>query len=73
MREREPVARRVDEAAREVLALGEGQGVDEDVEPAVGVRPASGLTRFSISDSIDEKPTSAPASWSARAIPHAIE
>ena len=41
MGEREPVARRVDEAAREVLALGEGQGVDEDVEPAVGVRPAS--------------------------------
>ena len=34
---------------------------------------ASGRTRFSMRLSIDEKPTSAPASWSARAMPHAIE
>ena len=34
---------------------------------------ASGRTRFSIRLSIDEKPTSAPSSWSARAIPQAIE
>ena len=40
-REREAVARRVDEPALEVLAPGEGQGVDEDVEPAVGRAPAS--------------------------------
>jgi hypothetical protein len=34
---------------------------------------ASGRTRFSINDSTDEKPTVAPSSWSARAMPQAIE
>ena len=33
--EREAVARRVDEAAVELLALGEGEGVDKDVEAAL--------------------------------------
>ena len=37
------------------------------------IESARGWTRFSMSDSIDEKPTSAPAWWSAWAIPHAIE
>ena len=40
------------------------------VEP---IEVASGRTRFSIRLSIDEKPTSAPSSWSARAMPQAIE
>src|SRR5262245_43423138 len=34
---------------------------------------ASGLTRRSISDSTEEKPSVAPCSWNARAMPHAIE
>ena len=37
--EREAVARRVDEAAVELLALGEGDGVDEDVERGRSVLP----------------------------------
>jgi len=41
-----------------------------NVEP---IESARGWTRFSISDSIELNPTSAPASWSARAIPQAIE
>ena len=40
------------------------------VEP---IDSASGRTRRSIRLSTDEKPTSAPSSWSARAIPQAIE
>ena len=39
-REREPVARGVDEAALQVLPLGEGEGVDEDVERVVRLAPA---------------------------------
>ena len=38
--EREPVARGLEERAFEVLALGEGQGMDEDVERVVGLAPA---------------------------------
>ncbi len=34
---------------------------------------ASGRTRLSMRLSIDEKPTVAPSSWRALAIPHAIE
>ena len=41
-----------------------------NVEP---IESASGRTRRSIRLSTDEKPTSAPSSWSARAIPQAIE
>ena len=37
---REPLARRVDERALEVLAAREGEGVDEDVERVVGLAPA---------------------------------
>ena len=39
-RQREPVARRVDELALEVLALRVRQRVDEDVERVVGLAPA---------------------------------
>ncbi len=38
--EGEAIARRVDEGALEVLPLGEGEGVDEDVEVAMGIAPA---------------------------------
>ena len=37
------------------------------------IEAASGRTRFSIRLSTEEKPTSAPSAWSARAIPQAIE
>ena len=40
MGEGEAVARRVDEPAGQVLALREGEGVDEDVEAVVGLAPA---------------------------------
>jgi len=40
-----------------------------NVEP---IEVASGRTRFSMRLSTDEKPTSAPSSWSARAIPQAV-
>ena len=39
--EREAVARGVDETTVEVLALGEGQGMDEDVEAALFLLPAA--------------------------------
>ena len=98
-RQREALAGGVDEAALEILAPGEGEGVDEDVERLVRLAPsrsktaricssawtsqgstnvdpidsASGRTRRSMRLSTDEKPTSAPSSWSAWAIPQAIE
>src|SRR5262249_42094401 len=37
------------------------------------IESASGLTRFSIRDSMELKPTSAPSAWNASAIPQAIE
>ena len=41
-----------------------------NVEP---IDSASGRTRFSMSDSTDEKPIVAPSAWNALAIPQAIE
>ena len=98
MGQREALARGADELAPELVLVGEGDGVDEDVqlpvlllplgEDALDVlvlwtsqgstkvdpsRAASGLTRFSMSISTDEKPTSAPSRWSAWAMPQAIE
>ena len=57
------------EDALDVLVALDVAGLDERRPDRV----ASGRTRFSISDSIDEKPTSAPSAWSAWAIPQAIE